>query len=158
MRRLCGLAFVPAVGDHHPPSLLSHVMPAAQRRFGEGWEVADPNDRHAEKFQIWYRGGPQVGCGGGGGVACRAASAPEEQEASTWPACSRHAAPAPPTLLLYFAHPNHKQVDAEIIRLFTGDCEALLRGEYDAWQGGRPEEALAGILIGAWVAAGSGRR
>ncbi|KAI7843791.1 hypothetical protein COHA_002689 [Chlorella ohadii] len=66
--------------------------------FGEGWEVADPNDRHAEKFQIWYRGGPQV--------------------------------------------------DAEIIRLFTGDCEALLRGEYDAWQGGRPEEALAGILIG----------
>lgn len=41
-----------------------------------------------------------------------------------------------------------KQVDAEIISLFTGDCEALLRGEYDAWQAGRPEEALAGILIG----------
>lgn len=43
-------------------------------------------------------------------------------------------------------HPH--QVDAEIIRLFSGDCEALLRGEYDGWQAGRPEEALAGIIIG----------
>lgn len=28
--------------------------------FGEGWEAADPNDRRAEKFKIWFMGGPQA--------------------------------------------------------------------------------------------------
>jgi uncharacterized protein (DUF924 family) len=38
-------------------------------------------------------------------------------------------------------------VDAEIVRRFTPDCEALLRGEYDSWAA-RPLEALAAIIIG----------
>lgn len=42
------------------------------------------------------------------------------------------------------------EIDAEIVSQFGGDCEALLRGEYDAWQA-RPLEALAGEHGGAAV-------
>lgn len=43
------------------------------------------------------------------------------------------------------------EVDAEIVRLFGGDCEALLAGTYDGWQQGPAAEALSGILIGRLV-------
>lgn len=39
------------------------------------------------------------------------------------------------------------EVDAEIVQLFTGDCESLLAGEYDGWHS-QPLGALAGIILG----------
>jgi uncharacterized protein (DUF924 family) len=42
-------------------------------------------------------------------------------------------------------------VDADIVSRFKPDCEALLRGDYDAWQR-QPLEALAGIIIGDQLA------
>ncbi|KAL4426987.1 hypothetical protein ABPG77_009548 [Micractinium sp. CCAP 211/92] len=39
------------------------------------------------------------------------------------------------------------QVDAEIVSLFSPDCEALLAGQYDSWPA-QPLGALAGIILG----------
>lgn len=43
------------------------------------------------------------------------------------------------------------EVDADIISRFKGDCEALLRGDYDSWQH-QTLEALAGIVLGDQLA------
>ncbi|EFN58745.1 hypothetical protein CHLNCDRAFT_140444 [Chlorella variabilis] len=39
------------------------------------------------------------------------------------------------------------EVDAQIVSQFRGDCEALIAGQYDAWQH-VPLEALAGVILG----------
>jgi uncharacterized protein (DUF924 family) len=46
------------------------------------------------------------------------------------------------------------ELDAEIVAAFGADCEALLRGEYDAWAApdAEPAEALAAILVGDQLA------
>lgn len=43
------------------------------------------------------------------------------------------------------------EVDADIVSRFKRDCEALLHGDYDAWQR-QPLEALAGIIVGDQLA------
>ena len=86
-------------------------------------------------MKIWFWGDPEgaplVGCGLG-----------QRPHTACPPPCTAlHPTPVS-------SHPPAMHaVDAEIVRRFTPDCEALLRGEYDSWAA-RPLEALAGIIIG----------